>query len=127
MVSNRLLQECLEDFSNIMRLSMALYDRNRTCVAGEEEIRLQEDIFDIFCDSPADMQALGNRYLFKVGDEEMGYVLSVSGGSKDAYPMGQLAVRQLERILEMGYSREDRNQFIHNLLLDNLLPVDIAS
>ena len=127
MVSNRLLQECLEDFSNIMRLSMALYDRNRTCVAGEEELVLQEDIFDIFCESPADMQALGNRYLFKVGDEEMGYVLSVSGGSKDAYPMGQLAVRQLERILEMGYSREDRNQFIHNLLLDNLLPVDIAS
>lgn len=36
MVSNRLLQECLEDFSNIMRLSMALYDRNRTCVAGDE-------------------------------------------------------------------------------------------
>ncbi len=27
----------------------------------------------------------------------------------------------------MGYSREDRNQFIHNLLLDNLLPVDIAT
>ncbi len=127
MVSNRLLQECLEDFSNIMRLSMALYDRNRTCVAGEEDSLPEEDVFDIFCDSPADMQALGNRYLFKVGEEDMGYILSVSGGSKDAYPMGQLAVCQLERILEMGYSREDRNQFIHNLLLDNLLPVDIAT
>ena len=127
MVSNRLLQECLEDFSNIMRLSMALYDRNRACVAGEEDSVPEEEVFDIFCDSPADMQALGNRYLFKVGEEDMGYILSVSGGSKDAYPMGQLAVRQLERILEMGYSREDRNQFIHNLLLDNLLPVDIAT
>lgn len=126
MVSNRLLQECLEDFTGIMRLSMALYDRNRTCVAGEEETEPEEDVFDIFCDSPADMQALGSRYLFRVGEEEMGYILSVSGG-KDAYPMGQLAVRQLERILEMGYSREDRNQFIHNLLLDNLLPVDIAN
>ena len=41
--------------------------------------------------------------------------------------MGRLAVRQLERILEIGYSREDRNQFIHNLLLDNLMPVDIAN
>lgn len=37
MVSNRLLQDCLEDFHNIMRLNMALYDRNCTCVAGEEE------------------------------------------------------------------------------------------
>lgn len=127
MISNRLLQECLEDFSNIMRLSMALYDRNRTCVAGGEEEGPEAEVFDIFCDSPADMQALGNRYLFKVGEDEAGYILSVSGGSKDAYPMGQLAVRQLERILEIGYSREDRNQFIHNLLLDNLLPVDISS
>jgi len=107
MVSNRLLQECLEDFSNIMRLSMALYDRNHTCVAGEEESEPDADVFETFCDSPADMQALGNRYLFKVGEDDMGYILSVSGGSKDAYPMGQLAVCQLERILEMGYSRED--------------------
>ena len=127
MVSNRLLQECLEDFSNIMRLSMALYDRNRSCVAGDEESDAEADVFETFCDSSADMQALGNRYLFKVGEDDMGYILSVSGGSKDAYPMGQLAVCQLERILEMGYSREDRNQFIHNLLLDNLLPVDIVS
>lgn len=37
MVLNRLLQDCLEDFHNIMRLNMALYDRNCTCVAGEEE------------------------------------------------------------------------------------------
>lgn len=127
MISNRLMQGCLEDFSGIMRLSMALYDRNMTCVAGEENDPLEENIFEDFCDSAADMQVLGSRYLFKVGDEENGYILSVSGTGKDAYPMGQLAVRQLERILEMGYSREDRNQFIHNLLLDNLLPVDIAS
>ena len=125
MVSNRLLQDCLEDFHNIMRLNMALYDRNCTCVAGEEEKAPELDIFHTFCDSAADMQALGTRYLFKVGAQEPTYILSVSGDSKDIYPMGQLAVKQLERILEMGYSREDRNQFIHNLLLDNLLLVDI--
>ena len=126
MVSNRLLQECLEDFHNIMRLQMALYDRNCTCVAGEEENAPDQDIFHTFSNSAADMQALGSRYLFKVGSEPS-YILSDSGDSKETYPMGQLAVRQLERILEMGYSREDRNQFIHNLLLDNLLPVDILS
>jgi len=127
MISNRLLQECLEDFTNIMRLPMALYDRNRTCVAGDAKDGPDEDVFETFCDSPADMQALGNCYLFKVGEEDTGYILSVSGSTKDAYPLGQLAVSQLERILELGYSREDRNQFIHNLLLDNLLPVDIAN
>ena len=29
MTSNRLLQECLEDFTDILRLPMALYDQNR--------------------------------------------------------------------------------------------------
>ena len=101
MVSNRLLQDCLEDFHNIMRLNMALYDRNCTCVAGEEEKAPELDIFHTFCDSAADMQALGTRYLFKVGAQEPTYILSVSGDSKDIYPMGQLAVKQLERILEM--------------------------
>ena len=82
----------------------------------------EKEVFQTFCNSSADMQALGNRYLFRVGDGESGYILSVSGDEKDTYPMGRLAVRQLERILEIGYSREDRNQFIHNLLLDNLMP-----
>ena len=127
MISNRLLQESLEDFKEIVRLPMALYDRNCTCVAGAENMAPEKEVFQTFCNSSADMQALGNRYLFRVGDGESGYILSVSGDEKDTYPMGRLAVRQLERILEIGYSREDRNQFIHNLLLDNLMPVDIAN
>ena len=127
MISNRLLQGCLEDFSDIVRLNMALYDRNGACIAGEEDEAPEAGVITTFCGSAADMQALGSRYLFKVGGQENEYVLSVSGDSKDIYPMGQLAVRQLERILEIGYNREDRNQFIHNLLLDNLLPVDILS
>ena len=127
MISNRLLQGCLEDFSDIVRLNMALYDRNGACIAGEEDEAPEAGVITTFCGSAADMQALGSRYLFKVGGQENEYVLSVSGDSKDIYPMGQLAVRQLERILGIGYNREDRNQFIHNLLLDNLLPVDILS
>ena len=30
MTSNRLLQECLEDFTDILRLPMALYDQTET-------------------------------------------------------------------------------------------------
>ena len=39
MTSNRLLQECLEDFTDILRLPMALLRSNRNCVAGEEPSR----------------------------------------------------------------------------------------
>ena len=68
MISNRLLQESLEDFKEIVRLPMALYDRNCTCVAGAENMAPEKEVFQTFCNSSADMQALGNRYLFRVGD-----------------------------------------------------------
>ena len=77
MISNRLLQESLEDFKEIVRLPMALYDRNCTCVAGAENMAPEKEGFQTFCNSSADMQALGNRYLFRVGDGESGYILSV--------------------------------------------------
>ena len=127
MVLNRFLQECMKDFFDITKLIMALYDKNGTCVAGADQECQDTEVFRRFLESSADMQVLGNRYLFKVGDEERGYILSVSGSAKDVYQMGQLAVKQIERILEMGYNREDRSQFIHNLLLDNLLPIDISN
>ena len=85
MISNRLLQESLEDFKEIVRLPMALYDRNCTCVAGAENMAPEKEVFQTFCNSSADMQALGNRYLFRVGDGESGYILSVSGDEKDRW------------------------------------------
>ena len=44
MISNRLLQESLEDFKEIVRLPMALYDRNCTCVAGAENMAPEKDL-----------------------------------------------------------------------------------
>lgn len=74
MISNRLLQGCLEDFSDIVRLNMALYDCNGACIAGEEDEAPEAGVITTFCGSAADMQALGSRYLFKVGGQENEYV-----------------------------------------------------
>lgn len=51
MISNRLLQESLEDFKEIVRLPMALYDRNCTCVAGAENMAPEKEVFQTFCNS----------------------------------------------------------------------------
>ena len=48
MISNRLLQESLEDFKEIVRLPMALYDRNCTCVAGAENMAPEKEVFQTF-------------------------------------------------------------------------------
>ena len=43
----------------------------------------------------------------------------------DVHTSGRLSVCQLESLLRSGSERLDRNRFIQNLLLDNLLLVDI--
>ena len=113
MISNRLLQDCLEDFADILRMPMALYDQNGNCAAGEEPEPPDARTFESFSCSAADMQALGSRCLFKIGGDH-GYILSVNGSGKDVYPMGQLAVRQLERLLDMvGLSRNVLGRYPH--------------
>ena len=92
MISNRLLQESLEDFKEIVRLPMALYDRNCTCVAGAENMAPEKEVFQTFCNSSADMQALGNRYLFRVGDGESG------GSSAGENPGDRLQQRRPESV-----------------------------
>ena len=101
MISNRLLQESLEDFKEIVRLPMALYDRNCTCVAGAENMAPEKEVFQTFCNSSADMQALGNRYLFRVGDGESGYILSdgkTGGSSAGENPGDRLQQRRSESV-----------------------------
>ena len=63
---------------------------------------------------------------FKIYDEyHLEYVLLVYGGSEDAYTIGKLAAFQLQSLLVAYKERFDKDNFVKNLLLDNLLLVDI--
>ena len=55
----------------------------------------------------------------------MEYILLAKGGSDDAYMVGKLAAFQIQNLLVAYKERFDKDNFIKNLLLDNLLLVDI--
>ena len=80
----------------------------------------------IFVDSPADSQVIQGYQFFKVFDEhQLEYILLAKGGSDDAYMVGKLAAFQIQNLLVAYKERFDKDNFIKNLLLDNLLLVDI--
>ena len=63
---------------------------------------------------------------FKVLDEnQLEYILIANGNSDDLYMVGKMAAFQLQNLLVAYKERFDRDNFIKNLLLDNLLLVDI--
>ena len=79
-----------------------------------------------FVDSPADSQVLQGYQFFKVFDEhQLEYVILAHGETDDVYMIGKLAAFQIQNLLIAYKERYDKDNFIKNLLLDNLLLVDI--
>lgn len=79
-----------------------------------------------FVDSPADSQVVQGHQFFKIYDElQVEYVLVAKGSSDDVYMIGKMAAFQIQNLLVAYKERFDKDNFIKNLLLDNLLLVDI--
>jgi len=79
-----------------------------------------------FVESPADSQVLQGYQFFKVFDEhQLEYVILAKGDSDDVYMVGKIASFQIQNLLIAYKERYDKDNFIKNLLLDNLLLVDI--
>ena len=65
---------------------------------------------------------------FKIFDEQqLEYILIAGGIGEDVYMVGKLAAFQIQNLLVAYKERFDKDNFIKNLLLDNLLLVDIYS
>lgn len=127
MISNQIIQTCLDDLKAITRVDLGVYDVKGEDVAGTVNMQKPDkDIIVSFVDSAADSQVIGNFHLLKVkDDEDVIYVLVSLGFGEDAYMIGRIATAQLERLIVAYKEKFDRNNFFQNLLLDNLLLVDV--
>lgn len=81
-----------------------------------------------FAKSPADSQEIQGHQYFKIFDEQqLEYVLIAAGIGEDVYMVGKMAAFQIQNLLIAYKERFDKDNFIKNLLLDNLLLIDIYS
>ena len=127
MISNQILQNTIEGLKGITRVDLCICDTEGKVLAstftGAEEY---ESAILAFVDSPADSQVISGYQFFKVFDEhQLEYILLAKGGSDDVYMVGKLAAFQIQNLLVAYKERFDKDNFIKNLLLDNLLLVDI--
>ena len=127
MISNQILQSTLDGLKQITRVDMCVVDTEGVMLASTfgEEVDFR-DVVVSFENSPAESQVISNYQFFKVLDEgHLEYVLIASGNSDDVYTTGKLTAFQLQCLLVAYKERFDKDNFIKNLLLDNLLLVDI--
>ena len=127
MISNQILQTNIEGLKGITRVDLCICDTEGKVLAstftGAEEY---ESAILAFVDSPADSQVIQGYQFFKIFDEhQLEYILLANGGNDDVYMIGKIAAFQIQNLLVAYKERFDKDNFIKNLLLDNLLLVDI--
>ena len=127
MISNQVLQSTIDSIKGIARLDVAIADIDGKVLATTflEDKELSNMVVS-FAESQADSQAAGGYQFFKIFDEhQLEFVLIAHGDSDDVYMVGKLAVLQIQTLLVAYREKFDKDNFVKNLLLDNLLLVDI--
>lgn len=129
MISNQILQNTIDGLKAIARVELCVMD-----VDGKEVAATMADMEKCagaaveFAQSPADSQEIQGYQYFKIFDEQqLEYILIAGGAGEDAYVLGKLVAFQIQSLLVAYKERFDKDNFIKNLLLDNLLLVDIYS
>ena len=127
MISNQVLQSTLDGLKAISRVDLCVMDTEGILLAstfdGADHFR--ESVLS-FVNSPADSQVISGYQFFKVFDDnQLEYVIIAKGEADDVYMIGKIAAFQVQNLLVAYKERFDKDNFIKNLLLDNLLLVDI--
>lgn len=127
MISNQILQNTIEGLKGITRIDFCVMDTDGKSLAStfSEQESYEEEVVT-FVDSPADSQVVQGYQFFKIFDEhQLEYILLANGGGDDVYMVGKIVTFQIQNLLVAYKERFDKDNFIKNLLLDNLLLVDI--
>lgn len=127
MISNQILQSTIDGLKSITRIELSVIDPEGRLLATtfEGTINYEEAAMN-FTNSPAESQEIHGYQFFKVYDElQLEYILVALGSSEDAFMVGKIAAFQIQNLLIAYKERFDKDNFIKNLLLDNLLLVDI--
>lgn len=127
MISNQILQDTIEGIKSITRIDLCVMDTEGKSLASTFTASDEcEEAVLAFVNSPAESQVLQGYQFFKVSDDnQLEYIILAKGETDDVYMIGKIAAFQVQNLLVAYKERFDKDNFIKNLLLDNLLLVDI--
>ncbi len=129
MISNQILQNTIEGLKSIARVELCVMDVDgKVAAITTDEMERCGRAAAEFAESPADSQEIQGYQYFKIFDEQqLEYILVAGGVGEDVYMVGKMVAFQIQNLLIAYKERFDKDNFIKNLLLDNLLLVDIYS
>ena len=133
LLSNQILQRTINEIGDIIECNCSIWNTDGVMLAavGKEKPAVKKAVLSFLQD--LEVTGVSEEYLdecyglFPVyDDDELTYIFVIEHYEEiDPHISGRLSVCQLESLLRSGSERLDRNRFVQNLILDNLLLVDI--
>lgn len=129
MISNAVLKDTVAGLKNITKTDFTVVSPDgKVLITTLEDPKVDVAEVQLFTDSAADVQEVKGSLYLKVMDEyQEEYVVILDADVENAVMIGKLVVFQLEGLLVAYREHYDKENFIKNLLLDNLLLVDISN
>lgn len=129
MLSNQILHKAVQDIKRITGLECAVWDMKGICLVmtNERMVGLEAAVAEFSVTAEKRLEQIkGDIGMFLVyDDEEPCYILVLKGELPQMDMAGKMGVSQLENLLFAYKEKMDKNRFIQNLILDNLLLVDV--
>ncbi len=126
MISSQILQNVIDELHAITKIDFSVMDAegNEIATTVLTDSALQQAAAQ-FAESPADSQVVQDAHFFKVYDEKKAEYILISRGLPEAYMLGKVAVCQIQNLIVAYKERYDKNNYMQNLILDNMLKIDI--
>lgn len=129
MLSNQILHKTVQDIKRITGLECAVWDMQGICLVMtcERMMKLEKQAAAFCRESERAQEQVGKDegYFLVLDEDEPMYVLGIMGQTSDIAIAGRMAASQISNLLFAYKEKMDKNRFIQNLLLDNILLVDV--
>lgn len=129
MLSNQILHRTVQDIKEITGFECAVWDMRGVCLVmtSEKMVGLDKKVLTFAKTAEKEPTGIdGGAGMFLVSDEgKPVYILALAGNGAALAMAGKMGVSQLSNLLFVYKEKMDKNRFIQNLILDNLLLVDI--
>ena len=126
MISNLVLQDTINGIRNITKCELTIVNLDGKVVAStRDDVTVNRSDIISFAESQADSQEIRDMRFFKVYDDYQLEYIVIASGTADTVMVGKMTAFQIQNLLIAYKEHFDKENFIKNLLLDNLLLVDI--
>ncbi len=129
LLSNQILHKTVQDIKQITGFECAVWNMRGTCLVmtNERMIGFEKEVAAFIAEAKMNRTRVKEDVsLFLVCDDgDPIYILALSGKGREISMAGSMGASQLANLVFVYKEKMDKNRFIQNLILDNMLLVDV--